>query len=222
MLQNVAYYSALVLETVAGTFGVRLYEEPAYQVVGHVGEDIEIRRYAPRLAAEVEYPKTGGRDGGDAFMLLFNYIAGANQGAPGVNKIAMTVPVEMRTSGKETDSEKTAKAEKIAMTAPVEMAESGSAGRIRFFLPASLTAETAPRPTDPRVKLVTVPGETVAVRRFSGVGWEMAERQWELVKRLRGTAWQPADEPFALYYDGPFTLPFLRRNEAAVAVSMRN
>ena len=216
MLQNVAYYSALVLETVAGTFGVRLYEEPAYQVVGHVGEDIEIRRYAPRLAAEVEYPKGGRRDGGDAFMLLFNYIAGANQGAPGANKIAMTVPVEMRAS------DKVAASEKIAMTAPVEMAESGDGGRIRFFLPSSLTAESAPRPADARVKLVTVPAETIAVQRFSGVGWEMAERQAELVRKLAGTNWQPAAKPFALYYDGPFTLPFLRRNEAAVAVSTRN
>ncbi|NJL07714.1 MAG: heme-binding protein [Methylacidiphilales bacterium] len=216
MLQNVAYYSALVLETVAGTFGVRLYEEPSYQVVGHVGEDIEIRRYAPRLAAEVEYPKTGGRDGGDAFMLLFNYIAGANQGAPGTNKIAMTVPVEMRAS------DKAAGSEKIAMTAPVEMADAGDVGRIRFFLPSNLTSENAPRPSDARVKLVTVPAETIAVQRFSGVGWEMGDRQSDLVRRLKGTAWQPEARPFALYYDGPFTLPFLRRNEAAVAVVARS
>ena len=28
----------------------------------------------------------------------------------------------------------------------------------------------------------------------------------------------PSGEPYTLYYDAPFTLPFLRRNEAAVVV----
>jgi hypothetical protein len=35
---------------------------------------------------------------------------------------------------------------------------------------------------------------------------------------LKDTKWRPSGEPYTLFYDAPFTLPFLRRNEAAVAV----
>ena len=66
--------------------------------------------------------------------------------------------------------------------------------------------------------LVTIPAETVAVLRFSGSGSDFAERQSELIRRLQGSAWKTIGAPYALYYDPPFTLPFLRRNEAAVRV----
>ncbi|ALK09941.1 SOUL family heme-binding protein [Blastochloris viridis] len=210
MLNNLTYYAALVLETAVGAFGVRLYEEPPYMVVDRIG-DVEIRKYPPRLAAEVEYPQHAGARGNDAFMLLFNYIAGANGGTPDDNKIAMTVPVEMR------------EPQRIAMTTPVETVQDGGVGRLRFFLPATVRRETAPKPDNDRVKIVTVPEETVAVLRFSGLGMgkELAARQAELAGQLARSKWQQAGVPFALYYDGPFTLPFLRRNEAAVAVTLK-
>ena len=201
----------LCLRTAAGAFGVRLYEEPPYMVVDRIGDDIEIRKYPPRLAAEVDYVQTGDARGNDAFMLLFNYISGANGGAPADSKIAMTTPVEMR------------EPQRIAMTTPVETARSDTSGRLRFFLPANLRPETAPKPANDRVKIVTVPEETIAVLRFSGLGMgrEVAARQDELTQVLKRSKWQQAGTPFAYYYDGPFTLPFLRRNEAAVAVSLK-
>jgi hypothetical protein len=54
--------------------------------------------------------------------------------------------------------------------------------------------------------------------RFSGSGADFAARQTDLIEKLRGSRWRPNGEPYTLYYDAPFTLPFLRRNEAAVAV----
>jgi hypothetical protein len=35
---------------------------------------------------------------------------------------------------------------------------------------------------------------------------------------LKPSAWRPTGEPVVLFYDPPFTVPFLRRNEVAVAV----
>jgi hypothetical protein len=224
MLQTFTYFAALVLETAVGAVGIRLYEEPPYQVVDRVG-DVEIRKYAPRLAAEVDYPSTGDRRGDDAFMLLFNYISGANSGAPDGNKIAMTVPVEMAQPQRiaMTVPVEMAQPQRIAMTAPVETARAGDGGRLRFFLPASIKPETAPKPANDRVKIVTVPEETIAVLRFSGLGMgrEVAARQDALAAQLARSKWQQAGTPFAYYYDGPFTLPFLRRNEAAVTVSLK-
>ncbi|MGP9809950.1 SOUL family heme-binding protein [Rhodopseudomonas sp. NSM] len=202
------YYTVLVFETALGVFGLRLYEQPAYTVLDRPADNIEIRRYAPRVAAEVALDREG--DGGRAFTLLFNYIAGANRNAAGeAERVAMTSPVDV------------ARPEKIAMTAPVQTERSNGAIRMRFFLPAKLTPETAPKPTDDRVKIVAVPEETVATLRFTWTGRDLAERQQELIAALDKSRWQPAGQPYGLFYDAPFTIPFLRRNEAAVTVTAR-
>ena len=68
-----------------------------------------------------------------------------------------------------------------------------------------------------------LPPETVAVLRFSGTPSPdaVAARTGELVKALAASAWQPAGAPVAWFYDPPWTIPSLRRNEVAVPVSPR-
>jgi hypothetical protein len=157
---------------------------------------------------ELETAGEAGRN--QAFRLLFAYITGANRAtAPADGKIAMTTPVDVR------------EPERIAMTTPVQTVDAGGL-RMRFFLPARLTDETAPEPTDPSVHIVTVPEETIAVLRFSGSGDDMVQRQAALVAGLASSHWQPVGSAYALFYDAPFTLPFLRRNEAAVVVTALN
>jgi hypothetical protein len=207
MWSTISYYATLAFEALIGVFGIRLYEEPRYDVINRIADHVEIRRYEPRLAAEVELPVAGkaGRD--EAFRLLFAYIAGSNHAsASGENRIAMTMPVEVRDK------------ERVAMTVPVQTSEANGPVRMQFFLPAKYNQDNAPKPVDARVRLVTIPGETVAILRFSGLGGDFAERQSELIARLMGLQWQPSGAPYILVYDAPFTLPFLRRNEAAVAV----
>ncbi len=210
MFESITYYSVLALESLIGVFGIRLYEEPRYHIIARIADRVEIRQYGPRVAAEVEVPATGNEGRGEAFRLLFAYISGANQSAAFAStKIAMTVPVEVRDK------------ERIAMTAPVQASEAIGALRMQFFLPAKYTRDSAPKPLDSRVKIVTVPGETIATLRFSGPGNDFADRQSELVAALSESQWRPTGVPYVLNYDAPFTLPFLRRNEAAVAVVER-
>lgn len=207
MWQSIAYYGVLLVESVLGVFGIRIYEEPRYDVINRIGDRVEIRRYGPRLAAEVDLAVAGEAGRSEAFKLLFAYIAGANRASvSGNDRIAMTVPVEV--SGKE----------RLAMTAPVQTSETNGKLKMRFFLPAKYNLENAPKPLNPRVRLVTTSNETIAILRFSGSGHDFAERQTELMARLVGLKWRPSGEPYTLNYDAPFTLPFLRRNEAAVAV----
>jgi hypothetical protein len=91
---------------------------------------------------------------------------------------------------------------------------------IRFFMPADKTMQSLPAPNDESVRLVTVPVETVAVRRFSGsrshrtIGSQTAQ----LLATLRETGFEPTCTPVAWFYDPPWTLPMLRRNEIAVPV----
>jgi hypothetical protein len=207
MLATFLYYSALVFEGLIGVFGIRLYEEPRYVVVGDVANRVEIRRYAPRVAAEVDMTDSGRSEREQAFRLLFAYIAGANQATtPDGARIAMTAPVEVRDS------------QRLAMTAPVQTQDASDALRMRFFLPAKYSMESAPKPRDSRVHVIAIPEETIATLRFSGSVADFTERESELLRLLAGSPWQPTGAPYALTYDAPFTLPFLRRNEAAVGV----
>ncbi len=193
-LRDLAYFAQLILESVVGVVGIRLYEEPRYAVVAEFPNGVEIRRYEPRLAAQVELAGNGKEPRDESFRLLFRYIAGANAGA-----------------------------EKIAMTVPVESMQSEDGVRMQFFLPARYPTQTAPRPADERVRIVPVPEETIAVLRLPGRGSreELTKRSARLVDGLSATPWRPAGEVAMLFYDAPFTIPFLRRNEAAVRVDPR-
>ncbi len=184
-------------------------EEPRYTVLA-APNSLEIRQYGPRIAAETSIvgdDKSAALNEG--FRRLAGYIFGANRAK---TKIEMTVPVAQQ------------KNETIAMTAPVGQAR-GADGTwvVRFFMPAEWTLETLPVPENPAVVLVQVPGETMAVLRFTGLRGEatIAARQTELLQRLDTTAWKPMGNPIAWFYDPPWTIPFLRRNEVAVPVAPR-
>lgn len=209
MLRLAVTVAAASLLAGCSFFGVRSgTEQPRYEVVEDLGEAVEVRRYGPRLAAEVEVEATDAEEGRNAaFRILAAYIFGENRAA---QEIAMTAPVEVAGEGRE-----------IAMTAPVETATDGS-GRLkmRFFLPSDLTEASAPRPTDPRVRILTVPAQTLAVRRFTGGRGAAAVEAEEARLRaaLEGVGWRPVGEAVAFFYDPPWTLPFLRRNEVVLPV----
>lgn len=180
-------------------------EQPAYEVVASLADDLEIRRYGPRIAAETELDGDESEARNQAFRTLAGYIFGGNHSR---GTVAMTAPVE------------TGRSQSIAMTAPVERGDADGRRTMRFFMPASYRMETLPAPDDDRVRLVEVPGQTLAVLRFTGSrdAEAIARRQEELLARLGGTGWLPQGAPSSFLYDPPWTLPFLRRNEAVIAV----
>ena len=115
--------------------------------------------------------------------------------------------------------------QKIAVTAPVAKTSGADGGSVvRFFMPAGWTMVTLPEPNDDEVGLVTVPGETVAVLRFTGDRGSaaVAARATELLDALKDTAFEPTGTPVGWFYDPPWTLPFRRRNEVAVPVAHRS
>jgi len=207
MWQTFLYYAVLTFEAVLGAFGIRLYEETSYEVVSRIGERIEIRRYAQRVAVQITLPFAGRASRNEAFQILFAYIAGANSSdLSRSGNMAMTVPVKVSSS------------ERVAMTVPVQSSETDGEVFMQFFLPTKFTIDRAPKPLDGRVRLVERETETIASLRFSGSGHDFAAREAELIDSLSGTGWAPVGKPFSLFYDAPFTLPFVRRNEAAVSV----
>jgi hypothetical protein len=199
-----------VMVSACSTVGVRAgTEEPAFTVAGRVGA-VEIRTYGERIAAETVVSGSSERARNRGFQRLAGYIFGGNTDR---SSIAMTAPVAQAEAGG---------SRSIAMTAPVAQAPAdGNRWTIQFFMPSEYTLATLPIPRDPSVVLTVVPAETYAVLRFSGLGSArtVAEKQAELEAALIGSPWASAGEPVVWFYDPPWTLPPLRRNEVAVRVS---
>ena len=107
------------------------------------------------------------------------------------------------------------------MTAPVSQESAGDGNWvIRFFMPSDKSLESLPEPDDAEVGLVDVPPQTIAVRRFTGIPTRraVASQTAELMKTLRDMGFEAVDTPAAWFYDPPWTIPALRRNEIAVPV----
>ena len=192
-------------------FGIRaVWEQPPYEVVARLDDATEVRRYGDRVAAEVTVAAaTPDAARAEAFGLLFRYIAGANRAHAAVS---MTAPVATDTGP-----------EPVAMTTPVETASEDGATRMRFFLPARYTVDSAPVPADARIRIVPIAGETVAAVCFSGAAGDDAvrTRSHALQALLSQSEWQATGRPVTFTYDPPFTIPFLRRTEVVVAVARR-
>eukprot|EP01036_Dinobryon_divergens_P037591 gene37591-49216_t len=135
-------------------FGVTGSKEPAFNLIQSV--PFEVREYQPYFVAEVSM-RPGFEN--EAFPILAKYIGVF--GNPQNSKqmaMAMTAPVI---------TEPLRSSEAIAMTAPVLTSEKQNS--MGFVLPSEYTRrEDVPDPTDSRVSIKAIPGQTVAVSKFSG------------------------------------------------------
>ena len=181
-----------ILESALSIAGIRIGTEEPHYLRRPLTDSVEIRRYGPRIAAETTVNDNEDRARGVGFRRLADYIFGANE-----------------------------RDDTISMTAPVAQARSTD-GRwtIRFFMPSKWTMDTLPAPDSEDVTLVTAPGETVAVLRFSGDRGPkaVAARTDELTRTLLDNGIEPVGDAVAWFYDPPWTLPFRRRNEIAIPV----
>jgi hypothetical protein len=190
----------LAITLFAASMPTHAIEEPAYEVTAKIG-DVELRRYAPYVVAEVLVTGSATEAGNKAFRILAGYIFGKNKGE---KKLAMTAPVTQ-----------TAAPMKLAMTAPVMQNAAPGGYLVQFVLPRGVTLDTAPEPIDQRVVLRQVPSMRVAAIRYSGF-WSDANYSRHLAQlqetlRKAGMKW--SGEPVYSRYNPPFTPWFLRRNE---------
>ena len=173
------------------------YEEPKYNIV-KTYQEFEIRKYDDRLAVEIEYSN---EDSG--FRYLFKYIAGANTNS---DKIKMTVPVTQSV--------------KIDMTTPVTQSVKNGKMLMQFFLPSKFTLENAPQPNDKRVSLVVIKGGHYAVIKYTGrlTNQNYLKHYKKLENNLNNNGIDFIKPGIRATYNGPFTLPFLRRNEIMMKI----
>lgn len=211
MLGRLGRLTGQVADAALSTVGVRAGTEEPSHTGERLTDNVELRRYGPRIAAETTVAADEDSARNEGFRRLAGYIFGKNHTS---DAIAMTAPVGQQRAGTS-----------IAMTAPVaqsaESSEAGSGWVIRFFMPSTWTMETLPAPDDDRVRLTEVPAETFAVLTFTGDRSPEAveAKTAELRESLRAYGIEATGEPSAWFYDPPWTLPFRRRNEIAIPVS---
>jgi len=198
--------AAAILVLCAGLSGtiMSLVVQPAYTVVRSF-EDVEVRDYPPMIVAEVGVSGERKEAINAGFRQIADYIFGNNSPA---RKIPMTAPVTQQAG------------EKVAMTAPVSQQAAGGIWKVRFVMPSGYTLETLPTPNNAAVKLIAVPAERFAAIRFSGLagGETIARYKQRLFDRLAEQALKSEGEAVMAFYNPPWTLPFLRRNEILVKI----
>ncbi|MBW4491080.1 MAG: heme-binding protein [Trichocoleus desertorum ATA4-8-CV12] len=188
-------------------------EEPKYTVLQSYG-DIEIRQYEPKIVAETVVKAERGKANNDAFGILAGYIFGQNISVTQPQKsekIAMTAPVMQQ-----------AASQAIAMTTPVTQTgdQNTNTWAVQFFMPSTYSMATLPKPKDDRINLKELPGSKVAAIHFSGNAGDKQLREQEA--KLRDFLSQQRIEAKGAatyaFYDSPFTLPMLKRNEVMVEI----
>ena len=177
-------------------------EQPKYKVLESQG-DIEIREYAPMIAAEVEVRGERTKALNQGFRLIADYIFGNNLSS---KRIPMIAPVTQEAG------------EKIAMTAPVTQDGTGDIWKVRFVMPQQYTLETLPKPKNQDVRLMATPAKRVVVIRFSGYNTDknINTHRERLLNYIADHHLSVVGQPTTAFYNPPWTLPFLRRNEIMV------
>ena len=197
MVKILKFALIILFFTIINTKITMALEEPKYEIIKS-NKDYEIRKYNNRLAIQTEYSYEN-----SGFRYLFNYISGENNMS---EKVSMTVPVTQSV--------------KIDMTSPVTQFNNNGKMVMQFYLPSKFTLENAPKPTNSRVNLVTMAGGHFAILKYSGSSSDKnyLKKLNKLKNSLIKDKIEMLDSGTKATFNGPFTLPILRRNEAMIEI----
>ena len=174
-------------------------EVPAYKILKKE-QNIEIRQYPPLIIAEVKTAGSRQDSISDGFRILANFIFGNNEGE---KQLSMNGPITQQ------------EGIKIAMTAPVQQEKTDAEWATSFIMPSKFSIDTIPNPINDRIKIIQIPSKRYAVVTFSGRSTEenLTKHMNELEKYINGSNYSKAGNAKYAFYNPPWTLPFLRRNE---------
>ncbi len=212
-MRRVLLFALLALTAIPAAFyteSAMATETPKYTVLKEDG-DFELRRYEPRIVAEVSVDGDLDSASGKGFRILADYIFGNNRVAPNAS---VTVAPEAST--------------KIAMTAPVSLepisqtkALTGAREwRVEFTMPSEYTLATLPKPNNPSIRIREIPAKTYAAVRYSGMNTEsrINEENQRLVEWVKRDGLVANGLPELARYNPPWTLPMFKRNEILIPV----
>ena len=113
--------------------------------------------------------------------------------------------------------------QKIEMTTPVSVTEIENQFIMQFYLPKRFQKNEIPLPSDKSLKILTIEPGYFAVIRYSGFASDKNfHKHREILKnKLNIDNIRVLGAAIKATYDGPFTLPNLRRNEAIFLVDWK-
>ncbi len=203
------FVGVIVLYAIINYFIMKDVTTPNYSVIKKA-KNIEIRQYQPMLTADVKV--TGNRKdaASKGFKQLADFIFGNNNGPKNdTKKIAMTAPVLQQES------------QKITMTAPVMQTKANdNSWIVKFVMPAEYSMQNLPKPNNPEIHIHQIPTKKMIAIRFSGMSSKENLQQHKLqlenyIKQHNITIIGSLEYAF---YNPPWTLPMLRRNEILVTI----
>ncbi len=194
----------LVIGAVAAGPILSAVEIPNYEVV-QSQDNIEIRQYKSMIVAEVQMEGEREDAINDGFRLLADYIFGNNTVQ---QDIAMTAPVQQQQNSK------------IAMTAPVQQQSAGGLWQVSFVMPSEYTFATLPKPNNELVIVKEIPPKQFAAIKFSGThsARNLQKHEKQLMEYVEANDVIVAGSPKYAFYNPPWTLPLLRRNEVMIEI----
>lgn len=195
------------LKSIPGIFGIRLADVPVYDVLTSDSE-VEIRSYHPLLLASISINGSFEEAKTEAYSSLANYIFGKNKD----KKKLKTVPPSLE---EENNFD-------LAMTSPVLYEPTDFGWTLSFYLPEEYNLATAPTPRDRRIQLFTRPARVMACLSYSGINSEEKIKKYSHKLMLWVEAnhlYDPIGTIQSAEYDGPSTIPFLRKNEVMIEVN---
>ncbi len=162
-----------------------------YEVLSRDGA-IEFRRYDAQIIAEADITEVADfEDAGNAgFRRLAGYIRGDNIADANLH------------------------------VSPPVLQTTGEHAVLRFVIASEADKPALPTPTDPRITLKSVPGQTIAALRYGG-NWSEArfhKHASKLLDSLTASGVEILGEPRFARYNPPFMPGFARRNEVLVTV----
>ena len=180
------------LKSIPGYFGIRLADEPKYQVID-MDADKEIRAYDRMTLASVTVSGDYEQAMVEGYHRLSQYLFGDN-----------ATSLEMQ------------------MTTPIYEEQNHNSWTISFILPKEITQTTAPTPRDHSITISERPPQRVAVIWYTGGNdldriYEKSKELYDWLNTLRG--YNTVGDAKIAQYDGPGTLDFFRRNELQVEVA---
>lgn len=166
-------------------------EQAKYDVIETHGS-IEIREYTPMIVAEVSVSGDREKAISDGFRMIADYIFGNNISS-----------------------------QKVAMTAPVTQQGSKADWVVRFVMPSGYTMQMLPKANNPEVSLKEITGKRFAVIRFSGLAKSnsLETHTKELKAFILAQDLQAVSKATYAFFNPPWTLPFLRRNEVMIEIN---
>ena len=179
-------------------------ETPSYKVIQSKGK-IEIREFDPMVIAEVQVVGRRKDAISSGFKLLADYIFGNNISQENIDT---TATIQQPAS------------EKIAMTAPVQQQLANDSWLVSFVMPSEYNLEDLPKPKNIEVKLKNVPVKRFVTIQFSGTSSDenLAKHKKLLVEFIKNNSISVTGTSKYAFYNPPWTLPVMRRNEVMFEV----